>query len=188
LDSKYETISKTYSGKIKSLTDFVDITEKNIRQLQDVKANSELHVEEFMTKYKNKLGEMQDQIRSLSNKTSSLDSHHQDISSTLSRVKHQVTEVLKDRSVTQRIELLESKLHEDYLKGHISMHIDISLSERLKHISSDYEGLQHQIRNIKDHLSSLDPTLNKKVDEFRRKFDTQVQGMISKVKTEFLFK
>jgi predicted nuclease with TOPRIM domain len=96
--------------------------------------------------------------------------------------------VLKDRSVTQRIELLESKLHEDYLKGHISMHIDISLSERLKHISSDYEGLQHQIRNIKDHLSSLDPTLNKKVDEFRRKFDTQVQGMISKVKTEFLFK
>lgn len=37
LDGKYESITHTYGGKLKSLTDFADQTELKLRQLGDVK-------------------------------------------------------------------------------------------------------------------------------------------------------
>lgn len=65
LDGKYDTITGAYGGKIKSLQDFADQAESKLRVLTDVKANNELHIEEFMTKYSKKLSGMEDCIQEL---------------------------------------------------------------------------------------------------------------------------
>ena len=62
LDGKYESITQTYGGKIKSLTEFAENSESKIRTLMDVKAKSELHIDDFLTKYNHRLSSAEDAI------------------------------------------------------------------------------------------------------------------------------
>ena len=65
LDNKYETITNTYGTKFKGIQDFIESAEGKLRTLMDVKATSELHVEEFMSKYSSKLSILEDTVHSL---------------------------------------------------------------------------------------------------------------------------
>jgi len=62
LDSKYETITTSYGTKIKSLTDFVEGADTKIRQLMDLKSTSELHLDDFISKYSHKLSSLEDSL------------------------------------------------------------------------------------------------------------------------------
>jgi hypothetical protein len=99
-------------------------------------------------------------------------------------MKKSVTDIIRDRTITQRVEILESKLHDDFLKGHIGMQIEVTLSERLKHLVTDQETFSHQLKNLKEHLTSLDSTTRAKVDEHRKR----LEGTLNKLKSEFSFK
>ena len=99
-------------------------------------------------------------------------------------MKKSVQDIIRDRTITQRVEILESKVHDDFLKGHIGMQIEISLSERLKHLLTDQENSSHQLKNLKEHLSQLDQSNKARMDEYKKRLD----GTLQKIKTEFTFK
>lgn len=137
MDNKYETMTGTYGTKFKGIQDFIESAENKIRALMDVKSNSELHIEEFMSKYSTKLSTLEDSFHALSNKNSGLEAAQYEMNGHINRMKKSVQEIVRDRTITQRVELLESKIHDDFLKGHIGMQIEITLSERLKHLMTD---------------------------------------------------
>ena len=70
------------------------------------------------------------------------------------------------------------------MKGHIGMQIEITLSERLKHLMQDQETMSSQLKNLKEHLSQLDQSNKGRMDEYKKRLD----GTLQKLKTEFTFK
>jgi predicted nuclease with TOPRIM domain len=70
------------------------------------------------------------------------------------------------------------------MKGHIGMQIEITLSERLKHLLQDQETMSSQLKNLKEHLSQLDQSNKGRMDEYKKRLD----GTLQKLKTEFTFK
>jgi hypothetical protein len=49
---------------------------------------------------------------------------------------------------------------------------------------TDQETFSHQLKNLKEHLTSLDSTTRAKVDEHRKR----LEGTLHKLKSEFSFK
>jgi chromosome segregation ATPase len=121
LDNKYEAITGTYGTKFKGIQEFIEGAENKLRSLMDVKSNSELQIEEFMSKYSTKLSTLEDSFHVLANKHSGLEAAQHEMNAHMSRMKKSVQDIVRDRTITQRVELLESKIHDDFLKGHIGM-------------------------------------------------------------------
>jgi hypothetical protein len=90
LDNKYETITNTYGTKFKGIQDFIESADGKLRTLMDVKATSELHIEEFMSKYSSKLSLLEDSVHALQNKNSGLESAQNEMNSHLLRMKKSV--------------------------------------------------------------------------------------------------
>ncbi|TNV85903.1 hypothetical protein FGO68_gene4764 [Halteria grandinella] len=188
LDGKYESITHTYGGKLKSLTDFADQTELKLRQLADVKQNSELHVQDFMTKYSQKLHNLEDAMGELNLKHSGLETHQTEVHAFLQRIKKSIQDLQKDHNLAARVDLLEQKVQDDFLKGLITMQLDFSLEDRFKLFSSEFQSLQKEVNHMGDKVATIDPQVVHRCEEMKKKLEKEIQSINSKMKAEFLFK
>ena len=62
------------------------------------------------------------------------------------------------------------------------------LKDRLKHFNADSETFQHQLKNMKEHLQSLDQAVAKRMDDFKKRVEHAVTSANNKIKSEFTFK
>ncbi len=62
------------------------------------------------------------------------------------------------------------------------------LKDRLKHFNADSETFQHQLKNMKEHMQSLDQAVAKRMDDFKKRVEHAVTSANNKIKSEFTFK
>jgi predicted KAP-like P-loop ATPase len=63
----------------------------------------------------------------------------------------------RDHNLAARIDLLEQKVQEDFLKGLVTMQLDFKLEDRFKLFSNEFETLQKEVNKLGDKVSTLDP-------------------------------
>lgn len=146
----------------------------------DVKANSELQIDEFISKYTSKLSALEDTVQQLTSKSHTFESSYQDLQTQLSRLKTHIKDVQRDKDLSRRVDLLETRLSDSQ--------IDIMLKDRLKHLNADTDTLMSQMRGVKEHLQSFEQGMAKRMDDFKRRVEQAVTQANNKIKSEFTFK
>ena len=86
-----------------------------------------------------------------------LDNHQAEVHAFLTRIKKSIQDLQRDSNIAARVDLLEQKVQDDFLKGMITMQLDFSLEDRFKLFSSEFQTLQKEVNHMSDKVATIDP-------------------------------